>query len=164
MATWSREQSATQRLLSNNFDEQRWRTAALKNAYALLGKHRFEYAAAFFLLAGHLKDAVSVLSNQLGDMQLAIAVARVYEGDNGPVLEEFLKEKVLPLAVMEGNRWLANWALWMLGKRDKAVRALLVSFHYVLMQNHTLIVFEDTTRQSVIASRNAKLTIEALPD
>jgi hypothetical protein len=41
MATWSREQVATQRLLSNNFDEQRWKTAALKNAYALMGKRRF---------------------------------------------------------------------------------------------------------------------------
>lgn len=60
-------------------------------------------------------------------MQLAIAVARVYEGDDGPVLEEFLKDKVLPLAAIEGNRWLATWAYWMLGKRDKAVRALIVS-------------------------------------
>lgn len=41
MATWSREQAATQRLLSNNFDDTRWKTAALKNAYALMGKRRF---------------------------------------------------------------------------------------------------------------------------
>ena len=41
MATWSREQSATQRLLANNFQEQRWKTAAQKNAYALMGKRRF---------------------------------------------------------------------------------------------------------------------------
>ncbi len=99
----------------------------MKNAYALMGRRRFEYAAAFFLLAGALKDAVSVLSNQLNDMKLAIAVARVYEGDNGPVLEDFLKNQVLPLAVTEGNRWMATWALWMLGKRDIAVRALIVS-------------------------------------
>jgi hypothetical protein len=83
-------------------------------------------------LAGHLKDAVSVLSNQLGDMQLAIAVARVYEGDNGPILEEFIRDKVLPQAVSEGNRWLAVWALWMLGKRDKAVRAIIVRLSCIL--------------------------------
>ena len=41
MAAWNREQSATQRLLANNFQEPRWKTAALKNAYALLGRHRF---------------------------------------------------------------------------------------------------------------------------
>jgi hypothetical protein len=86
-----------------------------------------EYAAAFFLLADHLKDAISVLSNQLDDIQLAIAVARVYEGDHGPILQEFLTSKVLPQAVNDGNRWMATWALWMLGKRDKAVRALVVS-------------------------------------
>jgi hypothetical protein len=41
MANWNPEQSATQRLLANNFQESRWKTAALKNAYALLGKRRF---------------------------------------------------------------------------------------------------------------------------
>ena len=60
-------------------------------------------------------------------MQLAIAVARVYEGDDGPVLKEYLENNVLPKAVVDGNRWLATWAFWMLGKRDRAVRALVVS-------------------------------------
>lgn len=41
MANWSREQGATQRLLANNFNEERWKTAALKNAYALMGRRRF---------------------------------------------------------------------------------------------------------------------------
>ena len=44
----------------NNFSEDRWRRAALKNAYALLGRQRFEQAAAFFLLAGALRDAIEV--------------------------------------------------------------------------------------------------------
>lgn len=46
---------------SNNFTEERWRKAALKNAFALLGKQRFEHAAAFFLLAGALTDALEVI-------------------------------------------------------------------------------------------------------
>lgn len=45
----------------NNFAEDRWRKAALKNAFSLLGKQRFEHSAAFFLLAGHLRDAVEVI-------------------------------------------------------------------------------------------------------
>jgi len=125
MAAWNREQSATQRLLSNNFQESRWKTAALKNAYALLGRHRFEYAAAFFLLAGNLQGAVDVCANQLQDLQLAIAVARVYDGDESPVLRSLLEDRVLPQAALEGNRWLATWAFWMLGRRDMAVRALI---------------------------------------
>jgi hypothetical protein len=125
MATWSREQGATHRLLSNNFNEDRWKTAALKNAYALMGRRRFEYAAAFFLLADHLLDAISLLHNQLGDTQLAIAVARVYGGDDSPILLTFLREKILPQAAREGNRWLATWAFWMINKRDNAVRSLV---------------------------------------
>lgn len=129
IATWSREQGATHRLLSNNFTEQRWKTAALKNAYALMGRRRFEYAASFFLLADHLQDAVSVLHNQLGDTQLAIAVARVYGGDDSPILLNFLRDKVLPQAAREGNRWLATWAYWLLNRRDLAVQALITPLH-----------------------------------
>ncbi|KAJ9405564.1 hypothetical protein DTO045G8_6781 [Paecilomyces variotii] len=125
IANWHREQGATQRLLANNFQEARWKTAALKNAYALLGKRRFEYAAAFFLLADHLRDAAQVCMNQLGDLQLAITITRAYEGDSGPVLKEILEERVLVDAATEGNRWMASWAFWMLNRRDMAVRALV---------------------------------------
>lgn len=137
MATWSREQNATQRLLTNNFSEERWKTAALKNAYALMGRRRFEYAAAFFLLADHLQDAVTVLHNQLGDTQLAIAVARVYGGDDSPVLLNFLREKILPEAARDGNRWLATWAFWMLNRRDKAVRCLVTPLSTLLSPPET---------------------------
>ncbi|KAL8775617.1 MAG: hypothetical protein Q9209_000113 [Squamulea sp. 1 TL-2023] len=132
MAAWNREQASTQRLLSNNFQESRWKTAALKNAYALLGKRRFEYAAAFFLLAGNLQDAVNVCLHQMRDLQLAVAVARVYEGDDGSVLRLLLEDKVLPQAALEGDRWLATWAFWMLGKRDLALRALISPIHTLL--------------------------------
>ncbi|KAH8694846.1 RAVE protein 1 C terminal-domain-containing protein [Ilyonectria robusta] len=132
MANWNKEQGATQRLLSNNFDDPKWKTTALKNAYALLSKRRFEYAAAFFLLADHLHDAVEVCLKQLKDMQLAIAIARVYEGDNGPVLRRLLQDEVLPLAAQEGNRWLASWAFWLLGRKDMAVRALIMPVYTLL--------------------------------
>lgn len=137
IATWSREQGATHRLLSNNFQEERWKTAALKNAYALMGRRRFEYAAAFFLLADHLHDAVQVLHNQLGDTQLAIAVARVYGGDDHPVLLTFLKDKILPQAARDGNRWLATWAYWLLGRRDTAVRSLVTPLSRLLSPPET---------------------------
>ena len=132
MAAWNREQSATQRLLSNNFQDPRWKTAALKNAYALLGRHRFEYAAAFFLLADNLQGAVDVCTNQLNDVQLAVTIARVYDGDTSPVLQSLLEDKVLPQAAFEGNPWLATWAFWMLGRRDMALRALISPVHSLL--------------------------------
>ncbi|KAI5862248.1 regulator of V-ATPase in vacuolar membrane protein [Durotheca rogersii] len=132
MATWNKEQGATQRLLANNFEDPKWKTTALKNAYALLSKRRFAYAAAFFLLAGHLQDAVNVCLNQIKDLQLAIAITRVYEGDSGPTLRRLLENEVLDLAAQEGNRWLASWAFWMLGRRDIAVRALVTPVYTFL--------------------------------
>lgn len=125
MAAWNREQSGTMKLLRNNFTESRWKTAALKNAYALLGKRRFEYAAAFFLLAGSLQDAVNVCVHQMQDLQLAVAVARVYDSDDSLILRSLLEDKILPQAAFEGNRWLATWCFWMLGRRDMAVRVLI---------------------------------------
>lgn len=86
-----------------------------------------EYAAAFFLLADRLENAVEVCLRQLKDLQLAIAIIRVYEGNDGPVLRKVLQEEVLTVASHEGNRWLASWAFWMLGRKDMAVRALAVS-------------------------------------
>jgi RAVE protein 1 C terminal len=85
-----------------------------------------EYAAAFFLLADHLRDAVNICINKLGDIQLAITIIRAYEGDDGPTLHEVLEERVLVDAASEGNRWLASWAFWMLNRRDMAVRSLIV--------------------------------------
>ncbi|XP_053178483.1 dmX-like protein 2 isoform X2 [Scomber japonicus] len=81
----------------NNFTEDRWRKAALKNAFSLLGKQRFEQSAAFFLLAGSLKDAIEVLMEKMDDLQLAMIVARLYEADfeNSSTCQGLLYEKVL---------------------------------------------------------------------
>jgi len=144
-AAWHKEQAVMLQFMSNDFTQPRWRTAALKNAYALLGKRRFgerrlfdfrgfilmektiEYAAAFFILGGNLKDAVNVCLRHLDDFQLAVALARVVEGrDDGPVLRDTLYQTIIPLAFKEGNRWLGSWAFWLLHRRDLAVRILVV--------------------------------------
>ncbi|KAI0041796.1 WD repeat-containing protein [Auriscalpium vulgare] len=125
-AAWHKEQNAMLKFLSNDFKQPRWRTAALKNAYALLSKQRFEYAAAFFLLGGSLRDAVNVCLRQLDDFQLAVALARIVEGsDDGPILQDILNKTIIPLSFRKGNRWLASWAFWLLHRRDLAVRILV---------------------------------------
>ncbi|KAI7790177.1 dmX-like protein 2 isoform X2 [Triplophysa rosa] len=82
---------------SHNFSEDRWRKAALKNAFSLLGKQRFEQSAAFFLLAGSLKDAIEVCLEKMEDIQLAMIVARLYEEDyeSSSTCKGILYEKVL---------------------------------------------------------------------
>ncbi|KAM3537726.1 hypothetical protein ARSEF1564_009350 [Beauveria bassiana] len=131
MAVGNKEQAATQRLLLNNFEED-----SLLPFLALFRANIVEYAAAFFLLAGRLGDAVEVCLRQLKDIQLAIAITRVYEGDSGPILRKLLQDEVLPLAAQEGDRWLASWAFWMLGRKDMAVRALITPV-YTLLETPT---------------------------
>ncbi|CAB4445912.1 unnamed protein product [Rhizophagus irregularis] len=125
-ANTHREQAIMLKFLINDFTEPRWKTAALKNAYALLGKQRYGYAAAFFLLGDQLKDAVNVCLKHLDDFQLAIAITRVYEGEDGPILKAIYEDYIIPLAIRTGDRWLASLAFWSLNQRDKAVKAIMV--------------------------------------
>ena len=78
-----------------DFTKERWKKAALKNAFALLSKQRFQHAAAFFLLGGKLWDSCEVCISRLSDIQLALVIARLYEGDGGPVYKKILKGTVL---------------------------------------------------------------------
>lgn len=110
----------------NDFGEDRWRKAALKNAFALLGKQRFMHAAAFFLLSGSLKDAVDICLDKLHDLQLAMVVARLYDGDLNPLpdsLRSLLRTHVLgvspedpdgsDLSQAHPDPFLRSMALWM---------------------------------------------------
>lgn len=68
--------------LQNDFTTERWKAAASKNAFALLGAHRYEAAAGFFILSGKVGQAVKILVQQRKDPLMALAVARlaVYNG------------------------------------------------------------------------------------
>ncbi|PKU45856.1 hypothetical protein llap_3857 [Limosa lapponica baueri] len=82
---------------SHNFSEDRWHKAALKNAFALLGKQCFEPSAAFFLLAGSLKDAIEVCLEKMEDIQLAMVIAHLYESEfeTSVTYTSILYEKIL---------------------------------------------------------------------
>ena len=125
IATWHREQKATMNFLRRDFAVEANRTAARKNAYALMGKRRFDYAAAFFLLAEDAASATSVLAGQCGDVMLAIAVARLYAGDGSPVLRKLVEDRLLPDALAAGNRWQASWCHSILFERQQAAEALV---------------------------------------
>ncbi|SCZ99406.1 BZ3501_MvSof-1269-A2-R1_Chr7-1g09217 [Microbotryum saponariae] len=127
------DQKTVLKFLSNDFELARWKTAARKNAFALLSKRRFGKrsamaALAFFLLGDSLKDAVNVCLRQLDDFQLAVAISRAYEGDCGPVLKEVMERTVIPLAMRLHSRWLVSWAFWMMGDRQMAAYALVLPF------------------------------------
>ncbi|KPV72243.1 uncharacterized protein RHOBADRAFT_56056 [Rhodotorula graminis WP1] len=125
-ATGHGDQRQMLKFLENDFELARWRTAANKNAFVLLSKQRFLFAACFFLLGNSLKDAVSVILRQLNDFQLAVAVARTHEGGtDGPVFRSILEDTVIPRAFERGHRWLGSWAFWVINRRDLAVQIIV---------------------------------------
>ncbi|KAM4809558.1 dmX-like protein 1 [Rhinophrynus dorsalis] len=120
----------------NNFNEERWRKAALKNAFSLLGKQRFEHSAAFFLLAGSLKDAVEVCLEKLHDIQLALVISRLYESEfeKSSTYKSILQKRVLglespgkepTLSNMNFDPFVRSMAYWILEDYGHALDTLL---------------------------------------
>jgi hypothetical protein len=77
-----------------------------------------------------------------------VAIARVVEQSNeGPIMQDILKNTILPIAFQFGNRWLGSWAFWLLHRRDLAVRIILVRESPYLFQfqcNPSILPFIDT--------------------
>ncbi|XP_076803738.1 dmX-like protein 1 [Clavelina lepadiformis] len=126
----------------HNFAEERWHRAALKNAFALMGKQRFEHAAAFFLLAGSVCDAIEVCIDKLKDMQLALLIVRLR--DNPDITyHQLLSQHVLhdhdvseepkfnkSFKKTHSDSFQRSMAYWTLGKYDIAVSTLLEDLQY----------------------------------
>ncbi len=114
--------------LKNDFTQEKWKTAAMKNAYVLLGKQKFEIAAAFFLLGGQLKDCVDICIKKLADHQLALLVARLVEGDGPhPIFDYIVTSHLLPLAKENNDQSLISISFWLLKRYSDSVSALLDS-------------------------------------
>ena len=127
VATGHPEYSKMLNFLSQNFQEEKWKTAASKNAFALLGKQRFENAAAFFLLADMLKDCANICIRYLDDPQLAVTVCRIYEGENGPVLNELMKSDLMVYATRLPNYWM-EVLLWSICEDHASVLKVITGF------------------------------------
>ncbi|KAM4616891.1 dmX-like protein 1 [Polymixia lowei] len=115
---------------SNNFSEDRWRKAALKNAFSLLGKQRFQHSAAFFLLAGSLKDAVEVCLEKMQDLQLALVISRLYESEfeTASTYKKILQRNVLgqdKQIPAHQDPFLRSVAHWVLEDYSRALDTLL---------------------------------------
>ncbi|NXJ83807.1 DMXL1 protein, partial [Trogon melanurus] len=131
----SQKDAKMTQFFGNNFAEDRWRKAALKNAFSLLGKQRFEHSAAFFLLAGHLKDAVEVCLEKLNDIQLALVISRLYESEfevsstYKSVLQKRVLGSMFPGKESSGNMhcdpFLRSMAYWILEDYSKALDTLI---------------------------------------
>ena len=103
----------------HNFLEARWRQAALKNGYALLGHRRYYDAIAFFLIGGSLKDAIDIAQNRLQDFQLALLIAILYSG------QEMRMDLILEIATSQSDPFVYSIYHWTKGDYSKAVNVFL---------------------------------------
>uniref|UniRef100_A0A8C6D9K5 Dmx like 2 n=1 Tax=Moschus moschiferus TaxID=68415 RepID=A0A8C6D9K5_MOSMO len=143
---------------SHNFNEDRWRKAALKNAFSLLGKQRFEQSAAFFLLAGSLKDAIEVCLEKMEDIQLAMVIARLYESDfeTSSTYLSILNQKILGCQKdgsgfdcerLHPDPFLRSLAYWVMKDYTRALDTLLEQTpkeddeHQVIIKSCNPVVF-----------------------
>lgn len=156
ISTGHPEQQKMIKFLSNDFTQPRWRTAALKNAFVLLSKHRYMDAACFFLIGDSLKDAVNVLCKQVKDIDLAIGVCRVYEGYDGVVLGNLLKTHLLPTAILANDRWTTSFIYWKLRKQDISIKSL-ITCPVDLENNRELVADEKLVNKSFLVEDPALL-------
>ena len=127
--------------LSRDFNEKRHQEAALKNAYALLSKHRYELSATFFALAGQYEDAAKLCLKHLNDVSLSIAILRcakdpssssVISKDGSYAMEskvsKFIREEILDDNVDDVDSFDAKWRIaayhWISGDCEKSVEML----------------------------------------
>uniref|UniRef100_A0A6B2KWB7 RAVE complex protein Rav1 C-terminal domain-containing protein n=1 Tax=Arcella intermedia TaxID=1963864 RepID=A0A6B2KWB7_9EUKA len=112
--------------LDNDFTQKKFKDAALKNAYRLMGQHKFEMAAAFFVLGDSLSNALNVCIEKLDDFILGLFIARLVEkGQDGKFFKSALNDWVLPRALLREERELASIAYWLLKEYSKAVEVLV---------------------------------------
>uniref|UniRef100_A0A669BT31 Dmx like 1 n=1 Tax=Oreochromis niloticus TaxID=8128 RepID=A0A669BT31_ORENI len=157
----------------NNFSEDRWRKAALKNAFSLLGKQRFQHSAAFFLLAGSLKDAVEVCIEKMQDLQLALVISRLYESEfeTASTYKKILQRHVLGQDKQvfhefqipaHQDPFLRSMAYWVLEDYSRALDTLLeqkaniVFNFYTYLRTHPLLL-----RRHFGSSNKAKVGVSS---
>ncbi|ETV79068.1 hypothetical protein, variant 7 [Aphanomyces astaci] len=89
-------------LLANDFDDDRWKAAAIKNAFVLKSKQRYLLAAAFFLLANKVYEAASIAELADPSFALSFLILRLSEPtsltDLGPVTIQFVRTVLLDKA------------------------------------------------------------------
>ncbi|XP_024963286.1 uncharacterized protein LOC112503489 isoform X1 [Cynara cardunculus var. scolymus] len=111
--------------LSRNFQEEKNKAAALKNAYVLMGRHQLELAVAFFMLGGDTAAAINICAKTLGDEQLALVICRLLEGYGGPLEHHLISKVLLPCAYENGDYWKSSFLEWILGNYSKAFLSML---------------------------------------
>ncbi|KAG8348604.1 hypothetical protein TRVL_00566 [Trypanosoma vivax] len=110
---------------SRNFDEPKNRAAAVGNAYTAVSKNLITYGAAFFILAGEVRNAAHVLLQRHSSVSLALLALRLGSDDNPSDLLWFVEQRRREeqrCGIM--NPWEEMCLLWRCGMRHEALSLL----------------------------------------
>ena len=143
-----------QEFFKNDFTESRWSKAAQKNAFVLLGKQRFLHAAAFFLLAGKVRDAIEVIISNLHDIQLALAIARLHSDDEPQLVDQLLKREIIDTP--HADPFYRSMAYWLLKDYENALTTLLLT--EITDHQQSIFIFYDYLKQHPLVLRAKQVT------
>eukprot|EP01053_Blabericola_migrator_P000531 Blabericola_migrator_1__530@NODE_112_length_13896_cov_27_724275_g100_i0_p1_GENE_NODE_112_length_13896_cov_27_724275_g100_i0NODE_112_length_13896_cov_27_724275_g100_i0_p1_ORF_typecomplete_len2232_score286_91Rav1p_C/PF12234_8/5_2e47_NODE_112_length_13896_cov_27_724275_g100_i07427437 len=120
--------------LASDFTLERWRVAAVKNAWQLVSQKRYIFSLAFFILGKSGKEAVDICIRYLEDAQLATILSRLYDvyvepnvEESNSVLQYLLTKKLIPLAVETQDVSLMLFSQTIAVSRNHPRRVLLQS-------------------------------------
>ncbi|CAF1387729.1 unnamed protein product [Adineta ricciae] len=145
-----------QDFFKNDFTQDRWLKAAQKNAFTLLGKQRFKHAAAFFLLAGKIRDAIEVIITNLNDIQLALLIGRLYETEEQNLVTNLLNKEIL--SKPHDDPFYRSMAYWLLKDYDRSLQTLL--HNETFDQQQSIFIFYDYLKQHPLVVRAKQLSKE----
>lgn len=117
--------------LSNDFKTERWKSAALKNAYVLMSKKDYIMAAAFFLLGDSLKDCVDLVVQSLGDIQLGILICRIKESifskkmEDKPLLRGLISDYFVTKGYKIKDPWMVSIGYSLLNQYIKSLNCFI---------------------------------------
>lgn len=114
----SQQDTRMSQFLRRNFNLPENRLAAGKNAYVLVSKHRLELAVAFFLLAGDVQGALSLIRTRIKDDQLALLLSRVL-GDEDQV--QSILEQIIKTSGDNGDHHRKSIAQWLAGRYEDSL-------------------------------------------
>lgn len=110
--------------IRNDFSTERWQVAAQKNAFELRKQRKYEMCAGFFLLANKLINAAEIMARDMGDVQLALVVCRLVEGDFGPAYQQIVEKFILTAGKEAQDPWATSIGHTLLKQHTESLECL----------------------------------------
>eukprot|EP00210_Caulerpa_lentillifera_P004834 g4615.t1 len=111
-------------LLIKDFTQKHNQQIASKNAFVLLGQHRYSLAAAFFLVGGHKQDAIGVCVKEMQDPQLALFLATLLDDQDQQLRNDLILKELYPQALEADDRVAQGMLLWLKNQYFEALDAI----------------------------------------